>query len=225
MNEGGLTAAALIRLPISAAVWMLVGELLAYSTSQLRARTELLADQVATDALTGLGSRRSLPDLLAAARPGDGLVMLDLDHFHDVNASRGHAGGDRVLADFGAAVRASLRGQDRAVRYGGEEVLLLLPGVGGTSPTVSTANLDGALTRLRETWSRLQPEVTFSGGGVILQPGQSATSTVQAADRLLFAAKQAGRDCWRLAAGQSAQVATVPAARSENPASLTERRS
>jgi diguanylate cyclase (GGDEF)-like protein len=198
-NEVGLPAATLIRLPIMMVVWLLVGELLARRTRSLEAQTDLLASQVTVDNLTGLANRRALPQLLAAARPGDALVMLDLDHFGRVNESRGHAGGDRVLADFGTAVKVSLRGQDRAVRYGGEEVLLLLPGVGGDlDPTGAAQAVDAALHRLRETWSRLQPDVTFSAGGAILSLGQSPAVGVQVADRALYEVKHAGRNGWRV---------------------------
>lgn len=194
-------------------VWLLVGERLARRTHTAEVRSEVLTGQVVTDPLTGLPNRRALSSLLAAAGAGDGLVLLDLDHFRVVNEGRGHTGGDRVLADFGDAVRATLRSQDRAVRYGGEEILLLLIGDGEAGAHASS--LDATLTRLRTAWHRLQPDVTFSAGGVVVGLGQDGASALRAADHLLYAAKDAGRDRWLLSPapqGDSAGEASSDAA-------------
>jgi diguanylate cyclase (GGDEF)-like protein len=202
--HGGFTAATFVRLPISMTVWILVGELLARYVTQVRRHTELLADQVHTDPLTGLANRRLLPDLLAAARTGDALVMLDVDDFRAVNQTLGHVGGDEVLRRFGAVIAACLRRQDRAVRYGGEEILILLPAV------FARAGMDAALARISDTWRVNQPDITFSAGGVVLAEGQSPDDALRHADVLLYEAKQAGRDCWRLAVPEAAaQPATL----------------
>ena len=193
VHHHGLPAALAIRLPISAFVWLLVGELLARYVSQVRQQTGRLEGQVATDPLTGLGNRRVLPELLAAARPGDGLVMLDVDHFRSINEARGHAGGDAVLRSLGAVIRACARGQDRAVRYGGEEILLLLPGAGDAT------GIDRVLARVRDAWAREEAEVAFSAGGVVLGRDQTAEDALQRADALLYDAKEAGRARWHVA--------------------------
>jgi diguanylate cyclase (GGDEF)-like protein len=207
VHTSGLSAALAIRLPISAFVWLLVGELLARYVSQVRQDTGRLEGQVSTDALTGLYNRRVLAELLATSQPGDALVMLDVDHFRIINETRGHAGGDAVLRSLGTVLRACVRAQDRAVRYGGEEVLLMLPAVGGTM------GIDALLSRVRDAWLLEDPEVTFSAGGVVLARGEDADAALQRADALLYEAKQAGRNRWHLADGTTVSaVLPVPRA-------------
>ena len=194
----GFAPALLIRLTIAAIVWVLVAELLAEHGNRMRRETDLLSDQVHTDPLTGLPNRRVLPQLLGDAHAGDALVMVDVDHFRQVNERDGHAGGDEVLRLLGSVLRTELREPDVAVRYGGEEILLLLPGV----CTVERA--DAALRRLSDAWAAAsaraghEPRVTYSAGAAILGDLESPGEAVRAADVQLYDAKQAGRDCWRI---------------------------
>jgi diguanylate cyclase len=206
--DQGIHAATVIRLPITVAVWLLIGELLARYVTQVRVHTDLLENQAHTDALTGLSNRRVLPELLATVRPGDALVMLDVDHFRLINERRGHGGGDEVLRALGTVVRSCSRTEDRAVRYGGEEILLLLPGV------ADAAGITSALSRMSTAWSALQPGVTFSLGGVVVSPGQAVDDALRSADQLLYEAKQAGRNCWRLTdrGGESGSASVPPSA-------------
>lgn len=199
-----------IRLPIGMAVWVLIAELLARFVARVQEHTAALTDDAETDVLTGLPNRRALPRLLAEARPGDALVMVDVDHFRAVNEERGHAGGDEVLRVLGAVVRESMSGADRAVRYGGEEVLLLLSGVGEPS------GCDVLLRRLRQNWERRELGVTFSAGGVVLADGESAAQALRVADALLYEAKLAGRARWHVrdVAPATVRQARVPAGRS-----------
>ncbi len=103
---------------------------------RLEAQHEMVKDMAQRDRLTGLFNRHRLeelmPDLIANAHKtgaGLSLVVLDLDHFKQINDAYGHAGGDQVLIAVAAALRGTSRPQDIAVRYGGEELLLLLPGI------------------------------------------------------------------------------------------------
>lgn len=213
--DAGLGPAVLIRLPIGMVVWVLVAELLAVTASRIRRHTDLLADQAHTDALTGLPNRRVLPQLLGGAHVGDALVMVDVDHFRSINERFGHTGGDEVLRLLGSVLRSELREPDAAVRYGGEEILLLLPGV------CTAERADATLRRLRAAWTVAcekagqEPRVTFSAGVAILGDLESPGEAVRAADVQLYDAKQAGRDCWRirptgLAASPALSKAIVP---------------
>jgi len=90
--------------------------------------------RAATDGLTGLPNKRAVTDALkrmfaqaSTTRSPLGLLLLDLDHFKQVNDQRGHAVGDQVLANVGAALRGALRSGDFAGRNGGEEFAILLP--------------------------------------------------------------------------------------------------
>jgi hypothetical protein len=88
----GPDAQVLIRLPISVLVWVLIAELLSRYVTTVRQRAANLADDAATDLLTGLSNRRALGPVLGDARAGDALVMLDVDHFRRINERDGHAG-------------------------------------------------------------------------------------------------------------------------------------
>lgn len=179
------------RLVIAVMVWVCLGELLA----QLMARQRHLAQQLVhaanTDALTGTANRRSLNIRLSTAAVGDTLVLCDLDHFKQLNDTQGHAAGDKALADFGLALQATLRVSDFSARYGGEEFVLLLP-----ATTLEQAQT--ALDRLRRHWSLLQPQVTFSAGIATTRADRDPVRTLQSADKLLYQAKEQGRnrDCF-----------------------------
>src|SRR6185503_9353582 len=105
----------------------LIGEILSAQNTALRhARaaqeqaTGLLAEAAVTDDLTGLGNRRHVNTLLDELAPGDALLLLDLDHFKELNDRLGHLRGDEVLADLGGYLIASTRDGDAVARYGGE---------------------------------------------------------------------------------------------------------
>jgi diguanylate cyclase (GGDEF)-like protein len=174
------------KLPVAAGLWILLAELLSRVTAQRQADQDRLAEQAAHDALTGLRNRRGLDELLDDAHPGDAVVFIDLDYFKTVNDLLGHEAGDHVIADLGRIVLAVLRPDDVAVRYGGEEVLVLLP----------ATSVDGAetmLRRLRRGWAASHPELTFSAGIAIVDHDGGAAAAREA-DNALYLAKQRGRN-------------------------------
>jgi diguanylate cyclase (GGDEF)-like protein len=184
--EGRMSAVVDVKMPITVLLWVLVGELLSQRVqSQTRARG-VLAVAASTDPLTSLHNRRELEGALGGTAPGDAIVMIDLDQFKRVNDEHGHEAGDRVLAEFGRTVVRGVRSGDVALRYGGDEVLLLL----------TRAGHEGAetfLERLRAEWSGAG-RPTFSAGVAVHQVGISAAETLRRADRALYAAKRAGGD-------------------------------
>lgn len=162
---------------------------------QLRMR---LAEEAIRDPLTGLHNRRHFDEMLGAvlaraARDDSpvSLVMLDVDHFKDLNDRWGHAAGDRVLQDAGALLRRSTRAGDVACRWGGEEFVLILPGADTAQAVeraeewigVSTAASDG------------NPISYTLSAGVSTFPadGMNPDLLFQSADRALYAAKRSGR--------------------------------
>ena len=153
-----------------------------------------LRNAAQTDHLTGLGNRRGLAAGLAALSPGDNVILLDLDNFKEVNDSRGHAVGDQMIADFAAAAKAALRSGDRAYRYGGEELVILMAGGGDSAGGASSL-----LERLERAWKAVPGRPTFSGGASVHGCGSPA-ETLNQADVALYRAKEAGRDCWTVAA-------------------------
>ncbi len=171
--------------------------------AQLGEALAAMAEQAATDALTGMPNRRSLDQTLAAqlsmaereSRPF-AVLMLDLDHFKAVNDTHGHAVGDAVLRAFAQRVQAQLRRSDVCSRYGGEEFAVVLAG------TSAELALDTAeRLRLAIAGAPLVPgvAVTVSIGVASWRKGDDAAGLLARADAALYAAKRAGRD--RVTAG------------------------
>jgi diguanylate cyclase (GGDEF)-like protein len=125
-----------------------------------------------------------------------GLIVADVDHFKTVNDTRGHATGDDVLRDVAYYLRKRLRAFDLAYRLGGEEFLVLLPGVDAHEAAVLAEDLRETISTARHAGVA----VTMSFGVSASQPSSFDYDGVFAsADRALYAAKAAGRNCVRVA--------------------------
>ncbi|MDO4231545.1 MAG: GGDEF domain-containing protein [Lautropia sp.] len=154
-----------------------------------------------TDPLTSLLNRRGLDvawqemqlNNRYRARPF-ALALLDLDHFKRINDALGYLAGDNALRYFGGVIRGQLRPDDRCCRFGGDEFVLLLPGV----------NLDTAVDVLRRLQrvvvERTVPagaeeiNLTFSAGVTVVKPGERLEAVLDRADEALTEAKLAGRN-------------------------------
>jgi diguanylate cyclase len=174
---------------------------LAYAVAAFQDVREL-HEAATRDPLTGLGNRRSLAqtfvrERLLQERAGGGLwlAVLDLDHFKRVNDEHGHAMGDAVLKRTAATLVRVLRRTDVVVRWGGEELVVVLPNVDLAG---AKAAMDKALEAVRgESFvgaERSTFRVSFSAGVVMVQPNESLDSAVARADELLYAAKREGRN-------------------------------
>jgi two-component system cell cycle response regulator len=150
-----------------------------------------------TDGLTGLANRRSFEQALErevarAGRTGEqlALVLLDIDHFKELNDDHGHQVGDRVLRATGAALRTASREFDTAARYGGEEFVVLLPGCGAAEGVAAAERLRGAIAS-----AQVDVTVTASAGVATLPHNAlDAAGLVRAADQALYESKRRGRD-------------------------------
>ena len=181
-----------------------------------------------TDAKTGLLNAtawrsQATRTVLHRQRSGGAaaVLILDLDHFKGVNDRYGHLAGDVVLAAVAAELRAGSRAQDLVGRFGGEEFVVMLrdlpPGPDGSAVLLAVAD------RIRRRVSELAVAVhtpdcaatvtglTVSIGGAVLPTdGTTLDQVLQVADASLYAAKRAGRDRVRIAAGASVPVARLP---------------
>jgi diguanylate cyclase (GGDEF)-like protein len=178
----------LVRLSIVSVVWILLAELLSKLAQHNEAMTADLQHSLATDPLTGVGSRRALEDRMSRMSRGDTLVLVDLDHFKAVNDEYGHGVGDQVLREFGEILRTRLRPHDFVARYGGEEFVLVLA---RTGPDQGRE----VLARVRSAWRWARPQITFSAGLAVNADGErDGQVLLSMADAALYRAKAAGRD-------------------------------
>lgn len=156
-----------------------------------------------TDKLTGLANRRKLDEVIESeiqrAQRFDhrlGVIMLDLDHFKQVNDTYGHQVGDKVLAELGELLRSQLRETDVAGRWGGEEFLVICP----------HTDESGVMTVAEKIWQALQVHsfpgagrTTASLGVTSFRDGDEARNMIARADMALYSAKRNGRNRVELA--------------------------
>jgi len=160
-----------------------------------------------TDGLTGLWNFRYLSSSLAREierstrfqRPL-AVLMLDLDHFKQVNDTYGHARGDSVLREVALRVQEQIREVDTFARYGGEEFVVVLP---ETSVEGAAQLADRICDAVRREPFRHDGEapldITVSvGGAAYPEHGSSAATLMRAADKALYVAKSEGRDRWHM---------------------------
>ncbi len=162
-----------------------------------------LEQLVVTDPLTGLLNRRGFfqeaekiyarsqhtPYELAA-------LMIDIDHFKDVNDRYGHQAGDIVLCEVAARIRDNLRPTDLVARYGGEEFVALLPRTSLEILLPITDRLNAAIRQTPIKFNDINIFVTISiGASVLTAESTSLDELLSQADQAVYQAKQRGRDC------------------------------
>ena len=166
----------------------------------LRSLTKNSGIYLLLDSLTGLANRRYMDSFLKheiavfyRQKTTFGVIFADIDHFKKVNDELGHATGDVVLQEFSEILRKECRETDLAVRYGGEEFLLILPG-----SNLKQINLLAERLRIKtETcnFSGISSDITASFGIAEITHGDSAESLLERADSKLYEAKTRGRNC------------------------------
>lgn len=171
-----------------------------------------LRELATTDALTSLYNRRHLDDYLAEqiAAIGDSgrsmaFVSADLDHFKTINDSWGHEAGDKVLVRVSQEIRNAIRASDIAVRYGGEEFLMVAPGMTLEAATLFAERLRARFDQLRihDVIPGQAIHITISIGVAVLPlHGNRASDVLRACDVALYQSKKNGRNCVTIAADQ-----------------------
>jgi diguanylate cyclase (GGDEF)-like protein len=153
--------------------------------------------------LTGLFNRRYMEESLEreiarATRSATpvAVLILDLDHFKKINDTYGHSAGDHVLRELGAILRYRSRTEDVAARHGGEEFMLMLPGMGKIDAVQRAEELRVAIGDIQLLDNGIDlPKVTVSiGVAVFPDHGYTADDLLRSADRALYRAKNSGRD-------------------------------
>ncbi|MNK11262.1 Response regulator PleD [compost metagenome] len=176
------------------------------ANAQLRRREkvgEFYRQLSMVDGLTNLHNRAWLNDKLSvlvdeahASKRPLALIMIDLDHFKRFNDEYGHLLGDTALRTAAGVLSAALRPSDFAVRYGGEELIVILPDSNVAAGTMVAQRLCERM-RLAVVFADMHmplPHITASFGVAVLAPQQDADGLLAAADAALYRAKEAGRN-------------------------------
>jgi diguanylate cyclase (GGDEF)-like protein len=202
---------------------------LAAQSRELAGFNEMLHELSIRDPLTGTFNRRyldeTLPRDLSRARRDRqpvSLIMIDLDHFKDLNDARGHPAGDAALAAVGAVLKSAIREGDIACRYGGEEFLLVLQNLSLAMALERAEDIRDTIASLEiDIGNRAAVRITVSAGvAAFPENGDGPEELVRCADAALYQAKSAGRNCVRSAAPKaipSASREPAPYAGPTNP--------
>ena len=201
--------------PVRDASGVVVGavEVFADNSAQLAAAEEIdrLERLSMLDTLTGLGNRR-FAETVVAGRLGElrrygwslGVGFADVDRFKEVNDSRGHVLGDAVLRMVARTLAGGVRASDAVVRWGGEEFLLVLPGV-------EPGRLEAVLEKLRRLVesSHLDADgtpvrVTLSLGGTMALPEDTPEALLERVDALMYESKRSGGNRVTVSEGERA---------------------
>ena len=162
---------------------------------------QLITVQAMTDRLTGLANRYGLEmrgtELFQKAIENDqpiGVFMLDIDHFKQVNDMYGHSYGDMVLQQIASTIRTQIRNEDYAVRYGGEEFVVLLPGLGPRESLIVAERLRIKISQTEVEKGRKLPTVSIGIYAAVPGSLDILHEFIRKADLALYTAKEAGRN-------------------------------
>lgn len=165
--------------------------------TEQKSAERLLAEQAIRDALTGLYNRRFFDEridieLARARRNGHAVafLMCDLDHFKSINDSRGHQIGDEVLKAVANVIMAATRGSDMVVRWGGDEVVIVLSETNEAGGRIVADRIRRAVCRLSEARD-IRFDISI-GIAVFPSHGESVSQIIRLADRALYIAKKSG---------------------------------
>ena len=167
--------------------------------AQLRGKLEASQQEAMYDALTGLCNRRYFDEELAAQalQPDLCLIVVDLDHFKKINDSHGHIMGDLVLKATAKKLQASCRDGAQAFRFGGEEFVVLVPNANIGKARQMAESMRRAIEKIGVKDKRsgeVLGDITASMGVAQLEKGMNPLALIEKADKLMYQAKELGRN-------------------------------
>lgn len=181
--------------------------------SALERQIQAVYESAIRDPLTGLFTRLFMKDSLTSLIGNFSrgsieelcVLLMDVDHFKSVNDTYGHQVGDSILSEVGRIILKQIRETDVAIRYGGEEFLIILP---SNTSEMTSGRVVG--NRIREEFAKFQLELpsgqvvkaTISGGAAWCRKGENINLTIERADAQLYHAKRGGRNCIKTESGR-----------------------
>ncbi|MBN1901178.1 diguanylate cyclase [Candidatus Sumerlaeota bacterium] len=177
-----------------------IGQLL----KRLETQTHVLSRMAAFDELTGSYNRRSMNQILELELSRSrrynhhlSILMMDIDHFKEVNDRYGHITGDHVLQGFTCRVNSLLRTNDALCRYGGEEFLAILPETSEENAVRIANRVCSAISGEPFLIDDISVSITTSIGVISHSPltAMTISELMERADRAMYKAKEKGRNC------------------------------
>ncbi len=176
--------------------------------ADMRTTMEAVRNEVITDQLTSLSNRRYFDHVLTEAIRHSfdtgqdlSLILGDVDSFKSFNDTWGHQTGDQVLKLVSSVIRRSIKGRDVAARYGGEEFAVILPETRLRDAKTLADSIRSEIMMkklVRKSSGATIGRVTISFGIATLRAGDTAEDIIERADKALYAAKRAGRNCVKM---------------------------
>ena len=164
-------------------------------------RHQLVTRQAMTDKLTGLANRYGLEthgiEIFQKAIEEEhsiGVLIIDIDHFKQINDTYGHSYGDVVLQTIALTIRGQIRTRDYAIRYGGEEFVVLLPELGTREALIVAERLRNKIAQIKMEDNKKMPTVSIGIYAAIPGTLDILHEFIRKADMALYAAKEAGRN-------------------------------
>lgn len=164
----------------------------------IQSQQDHLKNLAERDPLTGLYNRRALLEQAQRRLSTDTvMVLFDIDHFKQINDTYGHLYGDEILTYVAHCLHDALPSGTLLARWGGEEFLAMFSGL----PACAQDDVARALQRIEHTTFKNGVQVTVSAGGALQPEAADLSALILLADRRLYAAKAAGRNCARWVSG------------------------
>jgi len=170
----------------------------------LKARMESIRQESRVDSLTELANRRAFDEQIGSAvlnaeseRKPLCVLMCDIDHFKTINDTWGHATGDQVLRLVAALTKANIKGKDLAARYGGEEIVVVLPDTQMSDALTVAEHIRASIETkkiVKKSTGVPLGQITVSIGVAQFLTGETAQTLIERADMHLYAAKHNGRN-------------------------------
>lgn len=171
---------------------------------RLRGHNKVYKTLSTTDPLTGVANRMGVTQAAKAifsnrAPLSACVIFMDVDHFKRINDTRGHDSGDRILAEIAEVFRRCLRKSDVIGRWGGEEFLLICPGVDQAGGLSVAEKIRQSVAAHVFDQKQSPLKITLSLGVACVKPNESFEAAIKRADQALYRAKHAGRNCAMMA--------------------------